>query len=150
MKGTNMGNQPLHKYTPRWMLNIIETKKCAECGEKAHKHDICAIGVRSFGAEGKCTTYVEHKCGKCQVRTITSFAKEKLSSVEDLCYMIIEQIHAQKKLEKSKELSQQQNSNSQIGDDEVDALKQFLETNESHADFLKYIGSNEITEDDED
>ncbi len=92
MSDLDMNNLPLHCYTPRWMLNIIETKKCAACGTKARKKDICAVGIRNFGSEGKKTMYVEHKCPRCSTRTITSFAKEKLASVEDLCYMMIEQI----------------------------------------------------------
>jgi len=131
-----------YKYVPKWISNIINTKKCISCGAAANKKNICAIGIR-MTSETKSSVFVEHCCQKCDSRTITSFIKEKQSSIEDVCYLLIEEIHKQKRCKTSKKL-QKKSLNGQIQDKEVCDLKAFLEKSTTFDEFLKYIGYQNI------
>lgn len=134
--------QPLHTCIPRWITSIVETKKCYKCNSKVNKKDICAVGIRMFG-KSQSTVYVEHTCSKCKARTVTSFAKEKQASVEDLCYMLIEQIHNKRRIRKSQELKEQFRGD-QIEDEEVATFIDFMNKAESFDDVMKFIGSSKL------
>ena len=130
----------LYKSTPSWILKIIEKKKCAECGAIVKKTDICAIGIRKV-TEEKNTLYVEHLCSKCAKRTITSLAKEKVDGVEGLCYLLIEEMHNLRKIENSSK-RRKTNKKGSISDQEFKDMVKFLNNNDTHLEFMKYIGIN--------
>jgi len=134
--------QPLYTCIPQWIAGIVETKKCYKCKNKVSRKDICAIGIRTF-REDQNTVYVEHLCPKCKSRTVTSFAKEKLASVEDLCYMLIEQIHNKRRIRKSQHLEGRCYGD-RIEDKEVESLIKFMEEAKSFEEVLKYIGSPDL------
>jgi hypothetical protein len=138
---------PLYTCIPRWIIRVVETKKCYKCSAKVSKKHICAIGIRPL-VDDKNTVYVEHACPNCSTRTITSFAREKAETVEDLCYMLLEQIHARRRMQKSKEIGSRYSSD-QIQDKEVDSLVDFMNKSETYEEFLKYIGSEVIPDEEQ-
>ncbi len=135
--------QPLHTNIPRWITNIVETKKCSNCKTEVSKTSICAVGIRSIGAN-KSTVYVEHACPECSVRTITSFSREQSASVEELCYMLIEQIHNKRKLQRAEKIRGRVREDA-IQDEEVESLVELMNSSDSFEDFLKYIGAPELS-----
>ena len=140
----------LWQYLPRWIISIFETKVCSHCDELADKKDIVAVGVRIVeGSTDKYTLYVEHACSHCRKRVITSFSKEKQCSVEDLCYMLIEQMQHKKELDKSRTLSDH-GKNETISDEEVKELSDFMGTNDSHEEFMKFIHAFKLPKDKKD
>jgi len=132
---------PLYACVPTWITRLVETKKCYKCKTKVTRKNICAIGIRTCGSNQN-TVYVEHLCSNCDKRTVTSFSKEKLGSVEELCYMLVEQIHSNNKLTKARKL--EQNHEGSIEDEEVESLVSFMDNAESFEDLLKYIGSPQL------
>lgn len=131
----------LYKNTPNWILKIIEQKKCASCGADVKKTGICAIGIRTVKEnKNKNALYVEHMCSNCSSRTISSF-QEKVDTVEQLCYLLIEEIHNRKKLEKAKR-TKKPNKTGVISEEEYEEVMKFLKNNDDHSEFLKYIGMN--------
>ncbi|KKN47564.1 hypothetical protein LCGC14_0661690 [marine sediment metagenome] len=140
----------LWQYLPRWMVNILNSKSCSQCNERVNKSDVIAVGVRLIeGSSDKTTLYVEHACSSCQKRVITSFSKEKQNSVENLCYMLIEQMQQKRELEKSQEISNHDRKE-EISDEEVVELLEFMEKHNSHEDFMKFIKAPKLSENDED
>jgi len=134
--------QHLHTHVPRWITNIVETKQCRECKAKVNKNAICAVGIRAIDSD-KSTVFVEHACPDCGARTITSFSREKSASVEDLCYMLIEQIHKKRRLKKARQLQGRVREDA-IQDEEVESLVDKMNNAECFDDFLKYIGAPEL------
>lgn len=140
--------EPLYSLVPNWITRIVETKKCSKCQTKVRKSSICAVGVRTIDLD-KSTVYVEHACSKCGERTITSFSREKSASVEELCYMLIEQIHNARRLKKSVGLQNRVRVDP-IQDQEVASLLDMMDRAESYEDFLKYIGAPELPKEEDD
>lgn len=140
--------QPLYSCIPRWITSIVETKKCYKCKTPVSRKNICAIGIRSIGAaeDNHNTVYVEHACSKCEARTVTSFSKEQMGTVEHLCYMLIGQVHNNRRVQKARQL-EDQFQGGQIGEEEADSLVKFMEDSESFDDLLKYIGAPELPPD---
>lgn len=135
-------DSPIYTYIPRWMSTIVESKICEKCQKQSNKKDICAIGVRSFGKKNDIVFYVEHQCTKCKARIITSFGAQKVGCIEEMCYILLEQLHAQRKIQKSLEYETQQKQG-QMTDEEVELLLDFMSKSKSHEDFMKFIGSKE-------
>jgi len=132
-------NKSISNCVPRWMSKVIENKVCERCQQSAAKEDICAVGIRAFGRKKDTTFYVEHQCSKCQVRIITSFGAQKTGSAEELCYILLEQLQTQRRLQKAREFEPE--SIGKIRDEEVESFLSFMNENESHEDFMKFIGS---------
>jgi len=136
-------DRPIYEYVPRWMFVVVESKTCEKCQQPSTRKDICAVGLRTFD-QNRTTFYVEHQCSKCHTRIITSFGAQKTGSTEDLCYILLEQMQAQKKLQKSQEIEKSHGSG-KIRDEEVESLLKFMRNTESHEEFMKFIGSKEST-----
>ena len=145
--GVNMENKPLYTHVPRWMTTVVESKICEKCRIPFLKTGICAIGIRNFGKDDNTTFYVEHQCSRCSTRVITSFGAQKTGSTEELCYLLIEQMQAQRKVWKSQQL-EKGGEQGIIKDKEVKELLDFINHSISHDDFLKFIGSKDISKDD--
>jgi len=129
----------LWKYVPKWMLDILESKLCSNCNQVIKKSNIIAVGIREVeGSENKTTLYSEHYCDNCNKRFVTSFAREYQESVENICYMLIENIQKQRSLEKSQGLVNNTRSD-EISDKEVMELKEFMSQTSSHQEFMRFI-----------
>ena len=134
----------LWNYMPKWMLNILESKSCSKCDHPISKTNVIAVGIRQVdGSEDKTTLYSEHCCSSCRKRFITSFAREYQESVEDICYMLIENMQKQRSLKKSQGLSNNVH-NGEISDKEVKDLKKFMSSTDSHQEFMRFIAGPEI------
>lgn len=130
---------------PKWIIRIIETRKCFHCNKLAERNEIEAFGIRKITDSKMNTFYVEHRCAQCNKRTITSFGREKQASALDLAYEILEHeknktrvLHA-KSLEKSR-------SSGEIETKEVEELLNFMNRTDCHIDFMRFIGASEIDE----
>ncbi len=135
-----MSNKPLYYYMPSWALSQMLKKQCTKCGTLVQKQDIIAIGIRDFG--GEFSPFCEHRCSKCEWRIMTSFTAEIKTNVEDLCYMMIKEMHF-KRSTSSKFTAKRQRPVSQITDNEVKTFLSEFRKNTSHEDFMKQIGANE-------
>ena len=143
--GINM-DIPIHEYIPHWMSTIVESKTCNKCQCPSTRKDICAIGIRSFDQSNRTIFYVEHQCSECQTRIITSFGAQKTGSIEELCYLLLEQMQSRRSLEKSLDTKRSQDLDG-IKDNEVESLLRFMNKNQSHEEFMRFIGIKQNDED---
>lgn len=120
---------------PLWILQNIKTTKCSKCRSSIQSSDVNAMGVRKY--DNKITPFIELSCPSCNNRLLKIFDNEKINSVEDWCYDILDSI---KNLKIIPEQGKKKH-NSPITDKEFSLIKKKIQKSKSHVDFLKTIGA---------
>jgi len=138
----------IYESIPAWMTAAVAKKNCSQCHHRLKQEDIIAIGVREL-AKGKSTLYCEHLCPSCEYRSMTSFGGQKQTSVEDICYLLLEEILRKKSAKKCVERKAKETT---LRASEVDEFIDFVKNVKTHDEFMKAIGSDKyiITDEDED
>ena len=113
-------------------------RKCNKCDAICKESDIVGINIRE--TEGFNFKFcVERICHSCQWRSITKFDKKE-STLEGMCYFILEQIRQKKLAVKSKGRKKRSGP---ITDLEVKKMLEFIRNSKSHDDLLKQLGVSE-------
>ncbi len=139
-----MQGKRLFYWVPNWISNVLKEKGCDKCSNNIRKQDIIAIGIREVG--NKTALYVEHICSKCGFREITSLAGSKKGTLEEMCYILLEEIQYKRSTDKARELEKSQ-YHSKITKKEMEDFAKFMNSPYNHEDFMKFIGAHEIKED---
>lgn len=116
----------------------MTNRKCGKCKGSVDKNNIIAAGIRESNLGGNCL-YLEHVCPKCKWREILSFSGQQSAKLETLCYILLDSLRGQKDVAKSKEIEAKQQKSSKISDAEVEDFLKFVQNNDSHDDFMKFI-----------
>lgn len=126
-------------WLPDWIQNTIKKRSCSQCNKRYTTDDIIAVGIRSIDKDSsECSMYVEHECSSCGYRALTTFGKQKESSLEGMCCSILENIRSKKKAEKSRMLRKRKEG--VMTECEVTNFLNFMKNNDTHEDFLREIG----------
>lgn len=121
---------------PDWALEFMKSKNCPYCGDCMTNSSILHIGIRMF-KEIKPSLYFESKCKGCSnVSNTTIFTEGSITPGQ----IASEIFHAIDDSAFSKSASEEKNKINKAFDKEVDMLKKFMQKNESHIEFLKFIG----------
>lgn len=132
-----------YKCVPKWIIRIIESRKCYHCDKLAQRIEIEAFGIRKVMNGNLSTFYVEHCCSNCNKRTITSFGRERQAAPVDLAYEIIEYEQNQRRLRKVKALENVKRTGD-IEPEEIQQLLEFMNRTDTHEDFMRFIGAYNI------
>lgn len=137
-----MPEKPLYYWLPSIFEEKLKGVSCSSCHVEIKLKDIVAIGMRSY--DDKNIFYVEYQCPQCSFRSCKLIdINTKAQSIESLCYFLLESIQKKKKIQcvqKRKKNHNKKNSKTNISDKEISEIKAFMKTNNSHDDFLKFIG----------
>ncbi|MHA2279325.1 MAG: hypothetical protein ACXAC5_00330 [Promethearchaeota archaeon] len=131
-------SQAFHQWLPEWVHASLNNRSCSQCETAYSKNDIIAVGVRQL-EDPAYAMYIEHQCSSCGFRALTTLGKQKEDTLERLCYTILESIKKRKLSEKAKML-QKNIENKPMTEKEVKNFINFMQTSESHDDFLREIG----------
>ena len=124
------------------MFLEIKERYCSNCGHKINKQDVIAIGIRQL--KSKQALYIEYKCPKCDTREIISYT-QKPNTIEQLCYMLLDSVKKHNESQNAKNSdSSKLNHKTQMSKKEVDEFLKFMETVETHEDFMKFIHAENI------
>lgn len=135
-----MSDDKIYQCVPQWIVAELRNRFCKGCGQGVDKKDVIAIGVRETSKKN--SIFVEHACSNCKKREITSFYK---STLEDLCYTILDSIQQRRDMNKAKEIESKESSQtSQISDEEVKNFIDFINQSESHEEFMKHIRADKF------
>lgn len=133
--------EKIFNYVPHWISSGLRDRTCMKCHTEITRKDIIAVGVRQ--ANDKHVIYVEHACPKCKWREMTNFDRKK-TSIEELCYILLEGIRSRKNSEKSRQIEAAKSHGSQMSDKEVKSFLDFMNSNNSHEEFMKHIKADHI------
>lgn len=133
-----MSEKPLYHWIPKWVLLLIDDKKCSRCDVKQQKEGISSIGVRKVKDEW--CFVIEHVCSKCEFREILGFNEG--SDLEDFCHMMLQEIMEKKSMDKAR-ARQRGRLYEAITDKEVNDFLKFMHGSEDYDSVLKHIGYNE-------
>lgn len=128
--------QKLWTVIPRQMSQGVQTRKCTHCSQHVRKQDVIGIGIREIS--GTNTIFLEHCCSKCEFREITTFSGLNIGSPEEVCYMLLEELQNQKRLNKAKETRSIPQSKP-MTNKEVNKFLSFLHKSNNHDDFMSHI-----------
>ena len=141
--------KPFSYWLPKWMQNTINKRSCSQCEKPYTKTDIIACGVRIVEKSStECSMYIEHECSSCGYRALTTFGKQKETSLEGMCCAILENIRRKKQVEKSRMLRKRKEG--VMTKREVDKFLSFMKGATTHEEFLKEIGVSIPKEKDDD
>ena len=133
--------QDLHQSLPERILNSVKKTNCHQCHEVLVHSDIISVGIRRF--KNKHALFVEFCCQNCGYREITAI-DTKYNTVEDLCYMLLEEVQRKRKLNKTKQQKTGKNQ-SKISQKEMQDFIQFVRKVPTHEEFMKEIGVSQET-----
>jgi hypothetical protein len=128
-----------------WLPGLVNQKlkdvQCNICSRKIEKNNVNAIGIRKTENKQLCM-YVEYQCPNinCKHRACKLLENKRIHSVEDMCYFLIEEIQKRKKTLNAKNYTKP-NSSDLITDEEMENIRQFINSHVDYDDFLKYIGA---------
>ncbi len=136
--------KPLHFWVSPWMASELNGRQCGRCGTFYRKENVIQIGLRYSEPD---TTYItlEHQCDGCQYRETTSLANHANGSLEEMCFMLLDEIQKKRSIEKSQSMTKQFGSkqNKQMTNNEVNEFLKNLNNFESHDDFMKHIKADQ-------
>lgn len=141
-----MKEQPIHYWIPAWMKTVIKQRTCSKCNYAVSTKDVIAVGIREIRTKKSCL-FAEHQCSKCNHRSITTFGREKIGSLQDLCFVLLESIRTIKKLEKAKKLTEKIQND--MSDKKIGEFLEFIRNVPTHDEFLKHIGCPTLGEADQ-
>lgn len=127
----------LWQTVPKWITNKISEHQCLKCKTPFKRENITGIGLR----ENNNTTsiFVEHQCEKCQHREFVATSNIKDGSTEEMCYILLEEIHKQRNcLHATK--TRHTRKTGPISDAEVKEFLKFLDT-ASHNELIDHINT---------
>lgn len=134
--------KPLHNWIPMWMLSKIKNKACDKCGQAAKKENIISVGFRQI--EKGNVVYLEHKCSGCDFRSLTYCSND--IALEDMCYILIEEIQQKRQIEKvsntQKKKNRNKNNKNPLTDKEIDDFVEYMQNSPNFDDFLNHIGAS--------
>lgn len=131
-------NVPFFYNVPSWMIRYISGERCSECGTPVSKKNIIAIGIRQH--QNQATPYIEHECSKCKFRAITSFGGHKKGTLQELCYMLLEELQNKNKIRVAIE-TEGIRKKTKMTDKEVSDFLKRLDKATTYDELLKEIGA---------
>ena len=134
-----MLDKKFHYWLPSWMKIVIRKRKCSKCNYPINDQDIIAVGIRELQGRKQSCLFTEHQCSQCLHRSITTFGKEKIGTIQGMCFTLLDSIERKKKLEKAHRITEK--FKDEMSDKNVNDFLKFLYNVESHDEFLKKIGS---------
>ena len=135
--------QELYNSLPDWVLNSVKKNNCHQCQEILTHTDLISVGIRRF--KNKHSLFVEFCCQHCGYREITAI-ETKYNTVEDLCYILLEEVQRKRKLHKSHQHHQKTGKNqSKISQKEMQDFINFVRKVPTHDEFMKEIGAPQET-----
>jgi hypothetical protein len=138
---------PFHHNVPSWMIRYLSHTQCSKCSTRIKKKDIVAIGIREY-EKNSATLYIEHKCPECGFRSMKSFGERAQGTVEELCYMLLEELQNKRRVQQARGREGGIPA-TEMTDAEVQAFLDSLNKYENYTDLLKEIGAMEWLEPDE-
>lgn len=133
----------LHNWIPFEIKKAIIDCKCPTCNESLDTKRVNLIGIKQH-SEGQVVLHLECTC-RCGKKLEISLKKKK--SVEQLCYMILEEIEKDRRIETVRRRFPREFA--EMKESEVTSFLKDLRKVKFHEDFMKLIGSEEYVEDQE-
>lgn len=130
---------PFHEGIPNWIVKDLHGSHCSKCDHMITKDDISAIGVRK--SDNQATPFIEYTCPNCDNRVSRAFNKEKMGTVEELCYTLLDEIRHKKTSRATNTRNKVNNNQGPITDKEVASFKKKLKNSKNHNDFMKSMGA---------
>lgn len=137
---------PFHRNVPSWMIRYLAQAKCSKCNGPIRKAHITAIGVR--GQDDQTVPYVEYQCPCCNHRAMKSFGGQVKGTIEEICYMLLEEFQNKKRIRQSQSVQERSGPHSDMTDDEIKKFLDNMSKFETYVDLLKEIGATEWLEPD--
>lgn len=133
-----MSDKPIYYYLPNWMSEELKERQCDQCGHGVAREDVIAIGIRENKDNNK-TIYMEHQCPNCEYREMTSCGGNRKGTLDEMCYILIEEVQRRKSIERAKKLRKINHIKKPWTDKEVDDFKQYMKKCSSYEQFLEHI-----------
>lgn len=130
---------PLYRVIPGWMVKEVKKSNCAQCKGTIRDSDI--QGIALINVDGGSTYAVEFVCSTCGRSARLTFEMFIKSSVEELCFMLIDEIHKTKTMNNSVFIENVDKDLGPISKREVNSFVKKMEKAETMEDFLKLIGA---------
>lgn len=131
---------PFHEGVPDWIVKNLHGTQCNKCSHPITKDDISAIGMRRN--KNNAITFIEYECSSCSDRMTRAFNREMMHNVEELCYLLLEEIKRKRTIRNSSIRNRSKNTNKPpISDKEIKSIKLKLKKSKTHHDFMKHIGA---------
>lgn len=137
---------PFYHNVPSWMIRYLAHAKCSKCNGPIRKANITAIGIR--GQDGLSVPYVEYQCPKCDHRAMKSFGGQCKGSIEEICYMLLEEVQNKRRLKQAQFNESKGRDGALMTDDEVKKFLDSMSKYETYAELLEEIGATEWLEPD--
>lgn len=137
---------PFYHNVPSWMIRYLAHAKCSKCGNSIRKANLTAIGIR--GQDGKSVPYVEYQCPKCDHRAMKSFGGQHKGTVEEICYMLLEEVQNKRRIRSAQYNESRGQRSETITDDEVNRFLDSMRKCKTYVDLLDEIGATEWLEPD--
>lgn len=138
---------PFYRNVPAWIVRYMANAKCSKCEHPVKKNNITAIGVR--GQEEHNVPYIEYQCEKCNHRAMKSFGGHIKGTIEEICYMLLEESQNKNRIRQSKSNEGPRKLSGEMTDDEVSKFLSNMEKCETFMDLLNEIGASPWIEDKE-
>lgn len=135
---------PFYHNVPSWMIRYLAHAKCSKCENQIRKADLTAIGIR--GQDGKSVPYVEYQCSKCDHRAMKSFGGHCKGTIEEICYMLLEEVQNKKRIHQARNHERKGQTSGLMTDDEVKEFLDSMSKYETYAELLEEIGAMEWLE----
>lgn len=134
----------LHKSLPNWMIATVNRSCCSECNNQLVREDILGIGIKEIGVN-QIIMFVEVQCPKCNHAARLNFSSQP-GAVEDICYLLLDEIQKKRRIQKSKELECDVKDGSLISEKETSEFIKNMNESETFEEFLKLIGASRLTD----
>lgn len=130
---------PLYRAIPGWMVREVQKTTCAQCKGAIREADI--QGIALINIDGGSTYAVEFACSTCGRSARLTFEMFIKSSLEELCFILIDEIHKTKTMGNSIFLENVNKDLGPISKREINSFVKKMEKTETMEDFLKLIGA---------
>lgn len=134
----------LHRHIPNWMISAVAATTCNKCHEPITKEDVLGLGIKEIKVN-KVSLFVEYQCSNCEHSARMNFSSQT-GSIEDLCFVLLDEIQKKRQLTKSQQIEKPQISKSKITDDETTKFIRSMNETDNFDDFLKLIGAMHLVE----
>lgn len=134
----------LHNSIPNWMIAAVVKTTCNECNQPLIKENILGLGVKEV-KDGKVSIFVEYQCSNCKHSARMNFSSQT-GTAEDVCYLLLDEIHKKRRLDKSQHIESPAKTKTKMTDDETKKFIQSMNDSETFEDFLKLIGALNLVE----
>ena len=129
---------------PAWMVSTVSNTPCTECGCTITKHDISGIALKQ-NTTGRSSVHIEYICPECHFGARMDFGTYKNGTIEEMCYLLLDEVHKRKTLIKSRGMEKSK-SKGPIQEDEVQEFIKNMNKSETFDEFLVLLKANKLTD----